>query len=157
MSSVSPVELIDISSSTDELFVVEDSDIIERFRIGGPPTTRIKAAFMGAATTSRFPDVGSPHDENPMQIDTRGSSIETELHSLMGSCRTCDRSLFLSPPMKTILLRLRRPYTSGNGQILHTYKPYNQQWRQIPWSDPCRYSLIINKNTPTDRMYLPES
>ena len=84
MSPVSPVELINISSSTDEPFVVEESDVMERFRIGGPPTTNVMAAFMGAATASLFPEVGSPRDDDPMQIDTRGSSIETELYSLMG-------------------------------------------------------------------------
>ena len=83
-STPSPIELIDISSDSNEQFTVDTADVMERFRIGGPPTTNLMTAFMGAATASLYPENGSPQEDDPMQIDTRGSSIETELYSLMG-------------------------------------------------------------------------
>ena len=83
-STPSPIELIDISSDSNEQFTVETADVMERFRIGGPPTTNLMTAFMRAATASLYPENGSPQEDDPMQIDTRGSSIETELYSLMG-------------------------------------------------------------------------
>ena len=83
-SPPSPVELIDISSGSEESLAVDNSDIFERFRIGGPPSTNLMTAFMGAATASLYPETGSSQEDESMQVDTRGSTIETELYSLMG-------------------------------------------------------------------------
>ena len=91
------LDLINISSSSEEGFMVEHftlPELEDRFRVAPSSITNMPTAFMGSAEASLFV-TNSVDARSTGCIDTRGTSIETELMDLLNDIPDISPTTFI--------------------------------------------------------------
>ena len=91
------LDLVNISSSSEEGFTVEPfslPELEERFRVAPPSSTNMPTAFLGSTEASLF--VTNSVDVRSTEcVDTRGTSIETELMDLLSDIQDISPTTFI--------------------------------------------------------------